>query len=147
MENPSHFTLRQICHNLKYENRGCMLHIRMAFLCRLLGRCRMQRLVCVRGGPNQPLHRDPQWSIVLMQRLTAYTVFSRQHRRDANLTLWVGPTRREECPNLHPEPTLAKQIKKNVGVFTKSVPTLMFLYRRYNIIHARLIALYHTVVL
>jgi hypothetical protein len=21
--------------------------------------------VCVRGGPNQPLHRDPQWSIVL----------------------------------------------------------------------------------
>jgi hypothetical protein len=19
--------------------------------------------VCVRGGPNQPLHRDPQWSI------------------------------------------------------------------------------------
>jgi hypothetical protein len=22
--------------------------------------------VCVRGGPNQPLHRDPQWSIVLI---------------------------------------------------------------------------------
>jgi hypothetical protein len=22
-------------------------------------------IVCVRGGPNQPLHRDPQWSIVL----------------------------------------------------------------------------------
>jgi hypothetical protein len=21
--------------------------------------------VCVRGGPNQPLHRDPQWSIVM----------------------------------------------------------------------------------
>jgi hypothetical protein len=21
--------------------------------------------VCVRGGPNQPLHRDLQWSIVL----------------------------------------------------------------------------------
>jgi hypothetical protein len=21
--------------------------------------------ICVRGGPNQPLHRDPQWSIVL----------------------------------------------------------------------------------
>jgi hypothetical protein len=21
--------------------------------------------VCVGGGPNQPLHRDPQWSIVL----------------------------------------------------------------------------------
>jgi hypothetical protein len=21
--------------------------------------------LCVRGGPNQPLHRDPQWSIVL----------------------------------------------------------------------------------
>jgi hypothetical protein len=23
------------------------------------------KYVCVRGGPNQPLHRDPQWSIVL----------------------------------------------------------------------------------
>jgi hypothetical protein len=23
--------------------------------------------VCVRGGPNQPLHRDPQWSIVLLK--------------------------------------------------------------------------------
>jgi hypothetical protein len=22
--------------------------------------------VCVTGGPNQPLHRDPQWSIVLL---------------------------------------------------------------------------------
>jgi hypothetical protein len=22
--------------------------------------------VCIRGGPNQPLHRDPQWSIVLL---------------------------------------------------------------------------------
>jgi hypothetical protein len=23
--------------------------------------------MCVRGGPNQPLHRDPQWSIVLVR--------------------------------------------------------------------------------
>jgi hypothetical protein len=29
----------------------------------------MYPLVCVRGGPNQPLHRDPQWSIVLMYPL------------------------------------------------------------------------------
>jgi hypothetical protein len=24
-----------------------------------------KNVVCVRGGPNQPLHRDPHWSIVL----------------------------------------------------------------------------------
>jgi hypothetical protein len=28
--------------------------------------------VCVRGGPNQPLHRDPQWSIVLFMYIYSY---------------------------------------------------------------------------
>jgi hypothetical protein len=28
--------------------------------------------VCVRGGPNQPLHRDPQWSIVSISSRTEY---------------------------------------------------------------------------
>jgi hypothetical protein len=26
--------------------------------------------VCVRGGPNQPLHRGPQWSIVLIFKVS-----------------------------------------------------------------------------
>jgi hypothetical protein len=25
------------------------------------------KIICVRGGPNQPLHRHLQWSIVLMK--------------------------------------------------------------------------------
>jgi hypothetical protein len=28
--------------------------------------------ICVRGGPNQPLHRDPQWSIVLLLEFINY---------------------------------------------------------------------------
>jgi hypothetical protein len=31
----------------------------------LFGTVNVCMYVCVRGGPNQPLHRDPQWSIVL----------------------------------------------------------------------------------
>jgi hypothetical protein len=30
--------------------------------------------VCVRGGPNQPLHRDLQWSIVLMPSFLSYII-------------------------------------------------------------------------
>jgi hypothetical protein len=34
----------------------------------------MWSVVCVRGGPNQPLHRDPQWSIVLMWSVDVRTL-------------------------------------------------------------------------
>jgi hypothetical protein len=40
-----------ILKNKIFPNTRCILYVCM--------------YVCVRGGPNQPLHRDPQWSIVL----------------------------------------------------------------------------------
>jgi hypothetical protein len=39
--------------------------------------------VCVRGGPNQPLHRDPQWSIVLRLIISLWFVLNeRLHQED-----------------------------------------------------------------
>jgi hypothetical protein len=40
----------------RHQNAGKTYDIKIGIVC---------MYVCVRGGPNQPLHRDPQWSIVL----------------------------------------------------------------------------------
>jgi hypothetical protein len=60
--------LRFQCYSVEF---GMLCHLyvdlcRRSFLRSKLGRG-AQRYVCVRGGPKQPLHRDPQWSIVLYE--------------------------------------------------------------------------------
>jgi hypothetical protein len=36
---------------------------------------------CVRGGPNQPLHRDLQWSIVLLKKVTRMPYGRTSHQK------------------------------------------------------------------
>jgi hypothetical protein len=43
--------------------------------------------MCVRGGPNQPLHRDPQWSIVLMLWSPSWSVSFRLSQYPICITL------------------------------------------------------------
>jgi hypothetical protein len=80
------------------------------------------RHACVRGGPNQPLHRDPQWSIVLTdthrngedRNKHVHGWFSVQHTNQgfSDLTKWVS---RYDSPWTIPSGMLSEAFFKCTG--------------------------------